>query len=314
MDQVRRALRLRHYSHRTEKAYTHWIRRFILFHGKRHPRDLGTREITAFLTYLAVESKVSASTQNQALSAILFLYRHVLEMDFPDLDGLVRAKRPRRLPVVLTKPELAALLQQLDGDVRLVAEILYGSGLRLLECLRLRIKDIDLGRMELVIRQGKGRKDRVTILPGRIRDPLERQMSRVKVQHQEDLARGAGWVELPLAFSRKSPRAGLTFPWQFVFPATRIYHETATNQRRRHHLHETLIQRNIPAAAHRAGITKRVTAHVLRHSFATHLLEAGTDIRTIQELLGHKDVTTTMIYTHVLNRGAFAVTSPLDTL
>ena len=308
------ALRLRHYSRRTEKAYVHWIRRFILANGKRHPEQMGEVEVTRFLSSLATEGAVSASTQNQALAAILFLYRDVLEKNLPWLDNLVRAKRPARLPVCLTPDEVAAVLRYMTGTPRLMAMLIYGAGLRLLECARLRVKDLDFANHQIVVRSGKGDKDRVTILPLALAQELQRHLVEVRVQHQEDLAAGAGWVEMPDALARKYPNAGREWAWQWVFPATRTYFDSETGQRRRHHLHETVLQRAVREAALRAGITKRVSTHTLRHSFATHLLEAGYDIRTLQELLGHKDLRTTMLYTHVLKLGPGAVRSPIDRL
>ncbi|HEY7729240.1 MAG TPA: integron integrase [Candidatus Eisenbacteria bacterium] len=309
---MRAGIRARHYSRRTERAYVAWIRKFVLFHGKRHPTELGEQEISAFLTHLAVSAKVSASTQNQALSALLFLYRDVLARDLEWLDGVVRAKRPVRLPVVLSRAEAAALLGHLHGVPRLMASLLYGSGLRLLECCRLRVKDVDFDRREITVRDGKGRKDRVTMLPAGLAAPLAAQIERVRRQHAEDLRAGAGSVELPGALDRKYPRAAWEVGWQWVFPATRFYRHAETGRRRRHHLHESVLQRAVRQAALRAGIAKPATCHTLRHSFATHLLEAGYDIRTIQELLGHREVSTTMIYAHVLNRGGRGVRSPLD--
>jgi integron integrase len=293
-------------------AYLSWIRRFIFFHGKRHPAEMGAPEITKFLSSLAVEGNVAASTQNQALGALLFLYRDVLEQELPWLDDMVRAKRPVRLPVVLTREEVRVLLGQMHGVPRLMGTLLYGSGLRLLECARLRVKDVDFARNQLVIRGGKGDKDRMTMLPAVVKTELARHLELAKEQHEADLRHGAGWVELPSALSRKYPNAGREWPWQWVFPATRIYVERATGQRRRHHLHESVLQRAVRDALQRAAIPKRATCHTFRHSFATHLLEDGHDIRTVQELLGHRDVTTTMIYTHVLNCGPAGVQSPAD--
>jgi len=312
LDRVREAIRSRHYSRRTEKAYVHWIRRFIFFHGKRHPAEMGAVQVTAFLTSLAVQGKVAASTQNQALSALLFLYREVLAVDLPWLEDVVRAKRPQYLPVVLTRDETRALLQQLNGVPRIMALLLYGAGLRLLECCRLRVKDVDFAANQIVIRDGKGRKDRVTMLPAAARTLLARHMDQVRAQHEADLRREAGWVELPGALLRKYPRAGREWAWQWVFPATRFYVDRLTGQRRRHHLHESVLQRAVKDAVRAAGIPKIATCHTLRHSFATHLLEDNHDIRTVQELLGHRDVSTTMIYTHVLNLGPAGVRSPAD--
>jgi integron integrase len=312
LDRVREAIRSRHYSRRTEKAYVHWIRRFIFFHDKRHPAEMGAAEVTAFLTSLAVQDKVAASTQNQALSALLFLYREVLGMDLPWLQDVVRAKRPQYLPVVLTRDETRALLQRLNGVPRIMALLLYGAGLRLLECCRLRVKDVDFAANQIVIRDGKGRKDRVTMLPAAARTLLARHIGQVRAQHEADLRRGAGWVELPGALLRKYPHAGREWAWQWVFPATRFYVNRLTGQRRRHHLHESVLQRAVKDAVRAAGIPKLATCHTLRHSFATHLLEDNHDIRTVQELLGHRDVSTTMIYTHVLNLGPAGVRSPAD--
>src|SRR6266581_7713686 len=312
LDQVRETLRARHYSRRTEKTYVHWIRRFIFFHGKRHPAEMGAGEVTAFLTSLAVQGKVAASTQNQALSALLFLYRDVLGVQLPWLDGVVRAKRPQSLPVVLTRDEVRAVLERLEGVPRLMAMLLYGAGLRLLECCRLRVKDVDFATNQLVIRDGKGRKDRVTMLPAAIKSALAAHIERVREQHQADLRHSAGWVDLPGALARKYPNAGREWSWQWVFPATRFYVDRLSGQRRRHHLHESVLQRAVKDAVRDAGIAKHATCHTFRHSFATHLLEESHDIRTVQELLGHQDVSTTMIYTHVLNRGPAGVRSPAD--
>lgn len=310
LDRVRAAIRARHYSRRTEKAYVAWIRRYIFFHGKRHPAEMGGRELTRFLTSLAVDGKVAASTQNQALSALLFLYREVLERRVPWLDNLVYAKRPHHLPVVLTPEEVRAVLTEIHGVPRLMAILLYGAGLRLLECARLRVQDLDIGRNQIVVRSGKGSKDRLTTLPVAIKPDLVRHLASVRAQHQVDLQAGAGWVELPGALGKKYPHAGREWAWQWVFPATRVYVDRLTGERRRHHLHESVLQRAVKTAALRAGIPKRVTCHTFRHSFATHLLEANYDIRTVQELLGHTDVSTTQIYTHVLNRGPGARSKP----
>jgi len=309
---LREAIRARHLSPSTEDAYLGWTLRFILFHGKRHPEQMGAPEITAFLSYLAVRGRVSASTQNQALSALLVVYRQVLRREPISLEGIVRAKRPQRLPVVLTREEVRALLGHLDGECRLIASLLYGSGLRLMECCRLRVKDVDLERREIVVRSGKGEKDRVTVLPARLRDPLKSHLERVRAHHEEDLRRGLGNAPLPYALARTYPASAREWGWQWVFPATRFYLDVAAGERFRHHLHESVLQRAVKEAARKAGIAKPATCHSLRHSFATHLLEDGYDIRTIQELLGRRDVTTTMIYTHVLNRGGRGVRSPLD--
>jgi len=312
LDRVRAAIRARHYSPRTEAAYVGWIRRFILFHGKRHPLELGEAEVTGFLTSLATGGRVAASTQNQALSALLFLYREVLKRELAWLDGVVRAKRPVRLPVVLSREEVAALMRQLRGVERIMASLLYGAGLRLLECCRLRVKDVDFDRREITVRDGKCGKDRVTLLPERLTAPLAAHLERVRRLHEEDLRAGTGSVELPAALERKYPRAPWEWGWQWVFPATRHYVDAQSGRRRRHHLHESVLQRAVREAALKCGLAKPASCHALRHSFATHLLEAGYDIRTIQELLGHRDVSTTMIYTHVPNRGGRGVRSPMD--
>ena len=314
LDRVRVAIRTRHLNPRTEEAYVFWIRRFIVFHGKRHPVEMAAPEVTAFLSSLAVQGRVAASTQNQALCALLFLYRHVLRVDLPWLEDVVRAKRPARLPVVLSREEVAAVLQHLHGVKRLAGALLYGSGLRLLECVQLRVKDVDFGRNEIGVRAGKGDRDRRTMLPAVLNDPLRRVVEAVCRQHQRDLAAGAGWVALPHALGRKYSNAGREWGWQWVFPATRIHVDAETGQRRRHHLHESVLQRSVREAVLRAGIAKPAGCHTFRHSFATHLLEDGHDIRTIQELLGHRDVRTTMVYTRVLNRGGRGVTSPVDRL
>jgi integron integrase len=287
----------------------------VRFSGLRHPADLGPEEVTAFLTHLAKARGVSSSTQNQALAALLFLYESVLGKPLErGQQSFVRAKRPERQPVVLSAPEVARVLEGLEGVARLMAELLYGCGLRLLECARLRIKDVSFDRAELTVREGKGSKDRVTPLPRRVEPRLREHIARVEQQHARDLMQGGGWVEVPRSIALKAPNAGREWPWQWLFPATRQYRHTQTGQRRRHHFHETALQRAVKNAGREAGIGKRVTCHCLRHSFATHLLEMGYDIRTIQELLGHRSVATTMIYTHVLNRGGLGVRSPLDAL
>jgi integron integrase len=314
LDRVRAALRTRHCSPRTEKAYVGWIRRFILFHDKRHPAAMGAAEVTRFLSALVVQRNVAASTQNQALSALLFLYREVLEQELPWLDDLVRAKTRERIPAVLTRDEVQAVIDGLDGPPRLVALLLYGAGLRLLEALRLRVKDVDFERNQITVRSGKGGKDRVTMLPAAVRRDLAKHLEAVRDQHETDIRAGAGWVELPWALARKYPRAGREWIWQWIFPATRTYLHRESGQRRRHHLHESVLQRAVKEAVRRTGIPKRAGCHTFRHSFATHLLEDGADIRTVQELLGHRDVATTMIYTHVLNRGPAGVLSPADRL
>jgi len=307
-------MRLRHFSARTEEAYLGWMRRYHEFHGRRDPAGLGAEHVTAFLNELATHRRVAAATQNQALAALLFLYRDVLGFQLPWLDDLIRARPPVHLPVVLTRDEVRAVLARIDGAARLMATMLYGCGLRLLECCRLRIKDVDFGRNQITVRGGKGDKDRATMLPIAVKSQLALHVERVRAQHGRDLAGGAGWVELPGALAKKLPNAGRDWPWQWVFPATRTYVDRVTGQRRRHHLHETVVQHAVRKAVLAAGIPKRATCHTLRHSFATHLLEDGSDIRTVQELLGHRDVATTMIYTHVLNRGPAGVRSPVDRL
>lgn len=312
LEQVQARVRSCGYSTRTSEAYVSWTRRFVLFHGKRHPRELGATEVQAFLSALATERNVAASTQNQALAAILFLYQRVLDVRLPWMDEIVRAKRPVRLPVVLSREEVRRVLAALDGPIQLLAFALYGCGLRLLEAACLRVKDVDFERKTLVVRDGKGRKDRVTMLPPELSAALRVHLEHVQVQHTRDVRDGAGWVELPDALGAKLPHAGREWPWQWVFPATRTYFHRALRQRRRHHLHETTIQRAVQNAGHAAQIPKRVTCHVFRHSFATHLLEDGYDIRTIQELLGHASVNTTMIYTHLVDRGPAGVRSPAE--
>lgn len=312
LDQVRARLRLRHYSRRTEQAYLYWIRRYIRAWLPRHPRELDGAAVEAFLTGLATRDDVAASTQNQALSALLFLYREVLGVELPWMENVVRAKRPRRLPVVLARAQVARLLERLAGREALMAGLLYGSGLRLMECVRLRVKDVGLARNELVVRDGKGGKDRVTVLPAALREGLERQLAAVRELHARDLACGAGRVYLPHALARKYPNAPAELAWQYVFPATRLSEDPRDGVRRRHHLDEKVLQKAVRGAALACGFDRPVTPHTLRHCFATHLLESGADIRTVQELLGHKDVATTQIYTHVLNRGALGVLSPLD--
>ncbi len=313
-DRMVELLRTQHYSGRTEQAYVHWIRRFILFHAPTHPRELAESDVNRFLTHLAIKDNVAASTQNQALAALLFLYEHVLERPLDRIEGVVRARKPKRLPVVLTRDEVDAILAQLDGVPRLVCTLLYGSGQRLLEGLRLRVKDLDFGRGEITVREGKGQKDRVTMMPEALRQALRDHLRRVRQQHETDLKSGLGQAPLPDALARKYPNASREWGWQWVFPATSHYLDRRTGVRHRHHLHESVIQKVVHQAAHQAGLAKRVTTHAFRHSFATHLLEDGYDIRTVQELLGHKDVQTTMVYTHVLNRGGRGVHSPLDRL
>ncbi|MBS7458659.1 integron integrase [Coralloluteibacterium stylophorae] len=312
LDRVRARMRRLGLSPRTEEAYVAWIRRFILANGKRHPEQMGAPEIEAFLTRLAVAGGVAASTQNQALSALLFLYREVLGVDLPWLDGIQRAKRPQRVPTVLTREEVAALLAELDGVEWLVASLLYGSGLRLLEALRLRVKDLDLARREITVRQGKGGRDRRTVLPERLVPACRLQLEAARQVHARDLVAGFGTVWMPGALARKCPGAPREWAWQYLFPASRRSVDARTGHVGRHHLHESAIQRAVKGAVRRAGIPRQASCHTLRHSFATHLLETGYDIRTIQELLGHRDVATTQIYTHVLNRGGRGVRSPMD--
>ncbi len=314
LDRVRDSIRIRHYSRRTEEAYVTWIRRFIVFHGKRHPTELGASHIAEFLSELATRRHVSASTQNQALSAVLFLYRDVLKMDVGHVDGVVRASTPARLPVVLSRTEVSAVLSRLDGAVWLVVALLYGAGLRLQEALELRVKDIDFERNQITVRQGKGRKDRVTMLPSAITERLRAHLAGVECQHTADLARGLGGAPLPDALDRKYPNAGVQWAWQFVFPAARICRDPRWGPPCRFHLHESAVQRAVADAVRKVRIPKRASCHTFRHSFATHLLEDGYDIRTVQELLGHADVSTTMIYTHVVNRGGLGVRSPADRL
>jgi integron integrase len=312
LDSVRRAIRLRHYAIRTEEAYVQWIRRFILFHNKRHPKDLGAAEVSAFLTHLAVNRDVAPSTQNQAKSALLFLYREVLSVDLPWLDEVVGARQRRHLPIVLTPSEVRAMLEELSGTMGLIASLLYGTGMRLLEGLQLRVKDINAERREIVVRDGKGGKDRVTMLPENLMLPLQQQLASAKALHDRDLAAGLGRVWLPDALAARYPNVPKAWGWQWVFPSTVRSVDPAGSEVRRHHINETSVQKAMATAASRAGIVKPCSPHVLRHSFATHLLQSGYDIRTVQELLGHSDVSTTMIYTHVLNRGGRGVRSPLD--
>jgi len=317
LDQLRDALRTRHYSLRTEHAYVGWVRRFILFHGKRHPKEMGADEVVAFLTWLATTREVAAPTQNQALSALLFLYRVVLGQEPVGLDDRVRAHAPRRLPVVLSRDEVRATLSELAGlnpTYGLMGTLLYGSGLRLMECIRLRVRDVDFHRRQITLRQGKGGQDRPALLPRSAEARLRVHLERVRALHRDDLHEGLGRVLLPYALQRKYPGASALWEWQWVFPSSRISRDPRSGERRRHHMHESALQRAVTEAGRRAGIERRVTCHVLRHSFATHLLEDGSDIRTVQELLGHRDVKTTMIYTHVLNRGPSGVPSPADKL
>lgn len=314
LDQLRGAIRVRHYSIRTEEAYVDWVKRYIFFHNKRHPKEMGANEIAAFLSYLAIERGVSASTQNQARSALLFLYREVLAIEIAEMGDVIAAKVSRRLPVVLTEREVRELLLQMNGTMWLVASLLYGTGMRLLEGLRLRVKDVEFSRREIIIREGKGNKDRITVLPENLIAPLQAQIEKARVLHNADLAAGLGAVYLPDAFAVKNPSAAKAWGWQYVFPSPVLSEDPRTGKTRRHHLYEQSVQKAVKNAARAAGIDKPCTPHVLRHSFATHLLQAGYDIRTVQELLGHSDVTTTMIYTHVLNRGGKGIISPLDRL
>jgi integron integrase len=311
LDQLRNALRARHYSIRTEDAYVDWAKRFILFHHKQHPAQLGPAEVNAFLTHLAVQGRVAASTQSQALSALLFLYREVLQIELDGPLPLIRAKTPQRLPTVLTRAEVQAVLSHLAGEHLLMAQLLYGSGLRLMECVRLRVKDVDFAMRQITVRDGKGMKDRVTMLPTPTCAPLEAHLVRVRQRHAVDLAGGLGAVYLPFALERKYPNANREWAWQYLFPSDRLSSDPRSGLLHRHHIDESGLQKAVRQAAQRAGLTKPVSCHTFRHSFATHLLESGYDIRTVQELLGHADVRTTMIYTHVLNRGGLAVRSPL---
>ena len=312
LDRVRWHLRVKHYSIRTEQAYVDWSRRYILFHRKRHPREMGEREITEFLTHLAVEKHVAASTQNQAFAALLFLYQQVLEQKLDFIGNVQRVTRPAKLPVVLTPSETRAVLTHLKGEYRLMAELLYGSGLRLMECVRLRVKDIDFGYGHITVRDGKGLRDRITILPERLRRPLQVHLERVQEIHHHDLRKGGGRAYLPFALERKYRHANRSWAWQYAFPAAKVSTDPRSGEARRHHVSEKNLQKAVKAAVERAGIRKAASCHTLRHSFATHLLENGYDIRTVQELLGHKDVSTTMIYTHVLNKPGIAIRSPLD--
>jgi len=312
VDETRRVIRLRHYSIRTEEAYVNWIRRFIRFSGGRHPREMGRLEIEAFLSHLAVDGNVAAATQNQALNALSFLYKRVLEREIGDLEAIVRAKKPRRLPVVLTRGEVTDLLSRLDGVPRLASGLMYGAGLRLMETVRLRAKDLDLERGEILVRNGKGGRDRITVLPARMVDALHDQFERARALHLADLAEGFGSVFMPDALARKYRGADREWSWQYIFPAATRSRDTRSGAMRRHHFGEAAVQRAVKRAVREAKLVKCASCHSLRHSFATHLLESGYDIRTVQQLLGHRNVATTMIYTHVLNRGGLAVKSPLD--
>jgi integron integrase len=312
LEQARDRIRAKHYSIRTEEAYIQWIRRFILFHGKRHPREMGGTDVERFLSHLAVQGKVAASTQNQAKSALLFLYKEVLRLELPWMTDIVSAKRPVRLPVVLTQTEVVSLLRHTEGTAGLILRLLYGTGMRIMECLRLRVKDIDFERCEITVREGKGFKDRVTMLPQSLSNEMQEHLVKVKGLHEQDLQQGYGEVYMPFALDRKYPNAGRSWIWQYVFPAARISRDPRSPRTARHHVDEKAIQRSLAAALRKADVKKPATPHTLRHSFATHLLENAYDIRTVQELLGHQDVSTTMIYTHVLNRGGGGVRSPLD--
>ncbi|MGH9883480.1 MAG: integron integrase [Pyrinomonadaceae bacterium] len=312
LDQIREVLRLRHYSIRTEEAYVQAIRRFILYHQKRHPREMGVDEIRQYLAHLAIEGNVAASTQNVALCALLFLYRQVLAIDLPFIENIERAKRPKRVPVVFTPQEVRRVLENLHGTHWMMASLLYGAGLRLMECIRLRVKDLDFQYKQITVRDSKGERDRRTMLPQPLIEPLQRHLARVKLQHEEDVRAGRGAVYLPYALERKYPSAPTDWRWQYVFPSTKLSKDARTGVTRRHHSSEDRFQRVVARAIRQAGIMKRASCHTFRHSFATHLLEAGYDIRTIQELLGHADLATTMIYTHVLNKGGKGVRSPLE--
>ncbi len=314
LDRVRNVIRCKHYSIRTEHSYIEWIKRYIFFHDKQHPENLNETHISAFLTHLAVEKKVASSTQNQALCALVFLYRQVLNKEMGDFENLIRAKRPAKLPVVFTRDEVRKVLLQLDGVNWLMGQILYGAGLRVMECVRLRVKDIDFGYRQIIVRNGKGNKDRITMLPDIISEQLQRHMQKIKIIHETDLKAGFGSVYLPFALERKYKNADRNWSWQYVFPASRRSIDPRSGAERRHHISESVPQRAIKKAIRKSGISKAGSCHSLRHSFATHLLESGYDIRTVQDLLGHKDVSTTMIYTHVLNRGGKGVQSPGDTL
>ncbi len=312
LDRVSDVARLRHLSLRTEDTYRNWIKRFILYHGKRHPRDLDAEAVRSFLTHLAVTEHVAASTQNQAFNALLFLYRQVLRMEPPNIDGVERARKSKSLPVVFTKEESNSVIAHLKGEHRLIAGLLYGSGLRIMEAVRLRVKDIDFSRNEVIVRDGKGENDRLTMLPQSLKPALAVQIEAVRRLHEEDLKRGWGEVYLPYALERKYKNAATDFPWQYLFPANKASIDPRSGKMRRHHASEQSVQRAVKSALRAAGVKKDGSCHAFRHSFATHLLEDGYDIRTVQELLGHKDVRTTMIYTHVLNRGGRGVRSPLD--
>jgi integron integrase len=314
LEQLKQALRARHYSPRTESTYCQWVKRYIFFHNVRHPAEMAEPEINAFLTHLAVRHKVSSSTQNQALAALLFLYRHVIGREIGDLGEVIRAKKPKRIPVVMTREEVKLVLDNLSDDKWLAASLMYGAGLRLMECMRLRVQDIDILKSQILVRKGKGAKDRITMLPDSLKIPLRSHLVRVKAIHDQDLNDGLGRVEMPAALDRKYPNASREWRWQWVFPQANRWRNPKTGEQGRHHMDESLVQKAVREAVIKASLVKRVTCHTFRHSFATHLLESGYDIRTVQELLGHEDVKTTMIYTHVLNRGPAGVQSPFDDL
>jgi integron integrase len=312
LERLRERIRYRHYSLRTERSYQEWVRRYIRFHGRRHPRELGAEHVTAFLSNLAINRNVAPSTQNQALAALLFLYREVLGLDLPWMQGIARAKKARRLPVVLTRLEAHSLLARMEGTHALMARLMYGTGLRLMECLRLRVKDIELSNHQLIVRQGKGGKDRITMFPVSLVEGMSKHLREVRRTYEGDRAAGIAGVELPDAYAVKNPGAATSWGWHWVFPQDHISVDPRTHAHRRHHLFDQTFSRALKRAAFDSGIVKPISSHTLRHSFATHLMEAGYDIRTVQELLGHRDVSTTMIYTHVLNRGGRGVISPLD--
>lgn len=314
LNKVSDAIRFKHYSRRTEQAYIQWVKRFILFHNKKHPKDMGANEVTAFLTHLAVNRNVAASTQNQALSAILFLYKEVLQIKLPWLDNVTRAKRPKRLPVVFSRDEIKAILSQYDGTRWILLSLMYGTGMRLMETVRLRVKDVDFAYKHILVRDGKGNKDRVTVLPNSLIEPLKTHLTKVHDMHERDLKDGYGEVYMPYALNRKYQNAPRSWAWQYVFPSKKLSTDPRSGDVRRHHLDESAIQKTLKQAIRNTGIVKHGSTHTLRHSFATHLLEDGYDIRTVQDLLGHKDVKTTQIYTHVLNKGAGGVRSPLEKL
>jgi len=314
LDQVRAAIRTRHYSRRTEKAYLGWIKRFILFHNKRHPAEMGAVEINQFLSHLALKENVAASTQNQALCAIIFLYKNVLDREVGEIDNIVWAKKPKKLPVVFTKTEVKTVIKQLSGVKWIMANLLYGAGLRLMECLRLRVQDIDFEYNQIIIRDAKGQKDRVTVLPEIVKEALEKHLEKVKRLHEKDLVQGFGEVYLPYALERKYTNANKQWKWQYIFPSEKLSIDPRSGKKRRHHLDESVLQRTVKEAIRQAGINKNGNCHTFRHSFATHLLEDGYDIRTVQELLGHEDVSTTMVYTHVMKKGGLGVKSPADKL